>query len=49
MFGFSFNTRYFADEFDDKGNLIALPEKVDRIDCGYGLNKMNSTNFSTKK
>lgn len=49
MFGFSFNTRYFADEFDDKGNLIALPAGVDRIDCGYGLNKMNSTNFSTKK
>ena len=46
LFGFTFQTQYFADEFDDQGKLI--PTKDARIDNGYGLYKINQNAFDTK-
>lgn len=46
LFGFTFNTQYFADEFDDQGNIKPTDDK--RIDCGYGLNKINPNKFKSK-
>ena len=47
LFGFSFNTQYFADKFDENDNIVT--QSNDRIDCGYGLNKMNESLFTNKK
>ena len=46
LLGFTFNNQYYADEFDDQDNLI--PTNDDRIDNGYGLYKMNPSNFASK-
>ena len=46
LLGFTFNNQYLADDFDDDGNIILTND--DRIDNGYGLYKMNPTNFRSK-
>lgn len=46
LLGFTFNTRYYADEFDKNGDIVDSGDA--RIDCGYGLSKMNR-NFKNKK
>lgn len=46
LLGFTFNNQYLADEFDDDDNIILTND--DRIDNGYGLYKMNPTNFKSK-
>jgi hypothetical protein len=43
IFGFTFNTSYIGDEFDDDNYLITT--KDGRIDNGYGLNKINPQTF----
>ena len=47
LLGFTFNTNYLADEFDDTENIIIDPES-DRIDNGYGLYKINKQRYSSK-
>lgn len=46
LLGFTFNNQYLADDFDDDGNIVLTND--DRIDNGYGLYKMNPTNFKSK-
>ena len=47
LLGFTFNTNYLADEFDNGENIIVDP-KSDRIDNGYGLYKINKQRYSSK-
>lgn len=47
IFGFTFNNSYVADEFDDDNNIV--PTQDDRIDNGYGLNKINKNAFKNYK
>lgn len=47
LLGYTFNNQYFADEFDDHGNLIPL-QGSSRIDNGYGLYACVPNRFNTK-
>ena len=49
LLGFTFNTQYFADNFDDHGNIVISERDSDRIDNGYGLYRMNSAMFKTRE
>ena len=50
LFGFTFNTSYSGDDFDDDGNLVLNEEGIDvhRIDNGYGLYALDNVTFRNK-
>lgn len=50
LFGFTFNTSYSGDDFDEDGNLILDEEGADvhRIDNGYGLYALDKDMFRNK-
>lgn len=48
ILGFTFNNFYVADTFDDDGNIEVTEYDQDRIDNGYGLHKLNPTQFTSK-
>lgn len=41
LLGFTFNNQYVADNFDDQGKIVVTPRDTERIDNGYGLQKIN--------
>ena len=49
LLGFTFNTQYLADDFDDDGNIVINSRDTDRIDNGYGLYRMNGAMFRNKE
>lgn len=48
VLGFTFNTLYVADAFDEDGNIIVTEQDAKRIDQGYGLIKMNGETYNTR-